>query len=61
MCGSCVEKLTPSLNANNEIRSWKVDTGNSNKILTIETETLTPEMIATLVKNAGYNVEPLAK
>jgi copper chaperone len=55
MCAGCIEKVTPYLNANNEIRSWSVDINDQNKILTIETDTLTKEMIKEIVKKAGYN------
>lgn len=58
-CGGCIANVTPYLDANNQIKSWKVDTANPNKILTIETEELTPEMIQTIVKNAGYKAESL--
>jgi copper chaperone len=56
-CEGCIEKVTPYLNANNEIRSWSVDIQNPNKILTIETDNLTNEMIKEIVKKAGYDVK----
>jgi len=59
MCAGCIEKVTPYLNANNEIRSWSVDIQNPNKVLTIETDNLTDEMIREIVKSAGYNAQKL--
>jgi copper chaperone len=58
-CEGCIEKVTPYLNANNEIRSWSVDIQNPNKILTIETDNLTNEMIKEIVKNAGYSAQEI--
>jgi len=59
MCGSCIAKVTPYLNANNEIKHWEVDTQNPSKVLTVETDHLTGEMVREIVKNAGYKAEPL--
>jgi copper chaperone len=58
-CSGCIEKVTPHLNASSEIRNWTVDTSNPNKVLTIETDNLSSEMIQGIVKNAGYKAEPL--
>ena len=58
-CSGCVAKITPYLDANNEIKSWKVETLNPDKILTVETDYLSEEMIGTIVKNAGFRAEPL--
>lgn len=60
MCGSCIAKVTPYLNANNEIKNWEVDTQNPNKVLTVETDNLSDEMIREIVRNAGYKAEKLA-
>jgi len=61
MCAGCIEKVTPYLNANNEIRSWSVDIQNPNKVLTIETDNLSDEMIREIVKSAGYNAQKLGE
>lgn len=60
-CSGCISNLTPYLNANNAIRSWKVDAGNPSKVLTIETDTLSSETIEAIVKAAGYKAEPLSQ
>ena len=59
ICEGCIEKVTPYLNANNEIKSWSVDIQNSNKILTVETDNLTDEMIREIVKQAGYSAQEI--
>jgi copper chaperone len=60
MCGNCIAKVTPYLDGNNEIKHWEVDVKNPDKILTIETDNLTGEMIREIVKNAGYSAEKLS-
>ena len=61
MCGSCIAKVTPYLNESRDIRHWEVDTQNPNKILTVETENLTDEMVKEIVKEAGYKAEPISQ
>lgn len=56
-CSGCIARVTPYLEANNEIKSWKVDTSNPNKILTIETDNLSSEIIQEIVRNAGFKAE----
>lgn len=58
-CGGCIAAVTPYLNANNEIKHWSVDTSSQDKILTVETDHLSNETIAEIVKKAGYQAEPL--
>jgi copper chaperone len=58
-CSDCLSKVTPYLDANNEIKSWRVDTQNPFKILTVETDNLSSEMIAEVVKHAGYKADEL--
>jgi copper chaperone len=60
-CGGCIEKLTPYLDANNAIKHWKVDTAHPQKILTVETDHLSSEIIEEIVRNAGYRAENLSK
>jgi len=60
-CGGCVARVTPRLNETKGILSWKVDTDNPDKILTVETETLGSENIVEVVKKVGFNIEPLKK
>lgn len=59
MCGSCIAKVTPYLNANNEIKNWEVDTQNPNKVLTVETDNLNNEKVREIVQQAGFKAEPI--
>lgn len=58
-CSGCVATVTPALNQNEEIKNWKVDTSNPNKILTVESETLNEEQIKSIVQKAGFKAEKL--
>ncbi len=58
-CGSCVAAITPHLNANKEIKSWAVDTANPQKVLTVETDSLSGETVAQIVEKAGYKAEAI--
>ena len=59
-CSGCVARVTPVLNGNEEIKDWKVDTDNPQKILTVETESLNQEQIKAIVQKAGYKAEDLS-
>ena len=56
-CGGCIKAVTPHLEKVTSIISWKVDTENPDKILTIESENLSAEDIIALIKKAGFNIE----
>ena len=59
-CGGCVATVTPHLNQIKEIEKWSVDIANPQKILTVETSGLRPEVIIEKLKEAGYKAELLA-
>lgn len=58
-CGGCIAKVTPVLNAAPEIKEWKVDTINPNKILTVATESLKEDEVKAIVAKAGFKAENL--
>jgi copper chaperone len=58
-CSGCVEKITPYLEANNEIKSWHVDLESPEKILTIEADHIPDELMYTIMRSAGYSSERL--
>lgn len=60
MCGSCVAKVTPTLNETVGETNWKVDTLNPKKILTVTTENLNEEQVIKVVEKAGYKAEKLS-
>ncbi len=56
-CGGCVATVTPHLNGNKDIKEWKVDTTNPNKILTVETDALKGDEVQAIVRKAGFKAE----
>ena len=59
-CAGCVAKVTPHLNEEANIKNWKVDTTNPQKILTIETESISAKEIIKMVSKAGFKIEELS-
>lgn len=59
MCGSCVAKVTPTLNETVGEQNWKVDTTNPKKILTVTTENMNEAEVIEAVEKAGYKGEKL--
>jgi len=53
-CGGCIATVTPFLNKIDGISTWSVDTNSPDKILTVETETVSSEKITSVLKDAGY-------
>ena len=57
-CGNCVAKVTPFLNELEGLETWKVDTANPDKLLTVTTdEDVTPEQIRETIGKAGFVAE----
>lgn len=55
-CGSCVAAVTPLLNGEGAIRSWRVDTTSPDKILTVEGDQVSANRVKELVGKAGFAV-----
>jgi copper chaperone len=53
-CSGCVAKVTPALQEEKAISEWNVDTTNPQKILTVQTESLTEDEVIKLVNKAGF-------
>jgi copper chaperone len=60
MCGSCIAKVTPTLNNEVGEGNWKVDTRNPKKILTVSTNELSEDQVIKAVEKAGYRAEKVA-
>lgn len=59
-CSGCIATVTPHLNQIKGIGKWSVDTSTSQKVLTVESEGISPEEITSVLKNAGYQAEVIA-
>lgn len=60
MCGSCIAKVTPTLNETIGENNWKVDTVSPKKVLTVTAENLTETDVIKAVEKAGYKAESLS-
>lgn len=60
MCGSCIAKVTPTLNEIIGENNWKVDTQNPKKVLSVTTESLSEADVIKAVEKAGYKAEELS-
>ena len=56
-CGSCIKSVTPFLNELDNVDTWKVDTENPDKILSVELDDENISSVVDAVKKAGYNIE----
>jgi copper chaperone len=56
-CAGCLAKVSPFLNAEQNIEKWDVDTSISEKILTVETVETNADRVISVVKSAGFNIE----
>ena len=60
MCGSCIAKVTPTLNEVIGENKWKVDTTNPKKVLTVTRENISEADVIKAVEKAGYKAEKLS-
>ncbi len=58
-CSGCVAKVTPHLNAAEDVKEWKVDTANPDKVLMVETENLEEDEVEAIIAKAGFKAESL--
>lgn len=56
-CNGCIATVTPFLNSEAAIQNWNVDIQNPNKILTVEGEKISKDMVVSKVKEAGFIIE----
>jgi copper chaperone len=56
-CGGCVAKVTPHFNEEKGIKQWNVDTANHQKILTVETDSLSENDVIQIVTEAGFKAD----
>lgn len=59
-CGGCIATITPHMNEIKGIAKWNVDTANPQKIMTVEADSLQPEIVIETLKKAGYKAESIA-
>lgn len=60
MCGSCIAKVTPTLNEEIGEGNWRIDTFNPKKVLTVTNEDIDKSQVIEAVQKSGYKAEELA-
>ena len=58
-CSACVAKVTPVLDAQENIQNWDVDTTNPDKILTINSNELDEENLVKSLQKIGFKAEKI--
>lgn len=56
-CGSCVAKVTPVLNAQENVENWSVDIENPDKVLTVQGEDIDEADLVKSLSKIGYKAE----
>ncbi|QMU30746.1 heavy-metal-associated domain-containing protein [Adhaeribacter radiodurans] len=56
-CSNCVATAKPFLDSLPDNTTWKVDTTNPEKILTVQGEGVSTEEVVEKVKQAGFKIE----
>ncbi|HLW29967.1 MAG TPA: heavy-metal-associated domain-containing protein [Brumimicrobium sp.] len=59
-CGGCEEKVTPGLNAIDEIEEWDVDLDSPDKILTVFATKDVEDKIIEAVEKVGFEIEKIS-
>jgi copper chaperone len=58
-CSACVAKVTPTLNDQEHIEKWSVDTENPHKILTVEGMNIDEAEVVKSLQKIGYKAEKI--
>lgn len=58
-CSACVAKVTPVLDAQENIQNWEVDTTNPDKILTINSSELDETDLVKSLQKIGFKAEKI--
>ncbi|WP_413532085.1 heavy-metal-associated domain-containing protein [Empedobacter brevis] len=56
-CSGCVNKVKPFLDKLQGLESWKVDTDNPDKILSVKANQTTDEEIIDTIEEVGFEAE----
>lgn len=57
MCGSCIAKVTPTLNETFGENNWQVDIKDPKKLLTVSSDNINENEIIKTVEKTGYKAE----
>lgn len=58
-CTGCLAKVTPHLDEAAGAGQWNIDLKNPDKVLTVEAEGISADVVREAVEKAGYSVESI--
>lgn len=58
-CSACVAKVTPVLDAQENIQNWNVDTTNPDKILTVNSDEIDEAELVKSLQKIGFKAEKI--
>lgn len=56
-CSGCVATVKPHLDNVQGIGNWEVDITDKDKVLTVTTNSISPQQVRSAVQQAGYKIE----
>ena len=59
-CNGCLSKVTPKLNEILEEQSWSVDLESDDRILTVNDDNISVDVVVSAVKSVGFEIEELS-
>jgi len=59
-CNGCLSKVTPKLNEFLEEQSWSVDLESDDRILTVNDDNVSVDVVVSAVKSVGFEIEELS-
>jgi len=59
-CNGCLSKVTPKLNEFLEEQSWSVDLESDDRILIVNDDNVSVDVVVSAVKSVGFEIEELS-
>ena len=59
-CNGCLSKVTPKLNEILKEQSWSVDLESDDRILTVNNDNVSVDVVVSAVKSVGFEIEELS-
>jgi len=59
-CNGCLSKVTPKLNEFLEEQSWSVDLESDDRILTVNDDNISVDVVVSAVKSVGFEIKELS-
>jgi copper chaperone len=60
-CGGCVAQVSPLLNNKKGVEKWEVDLNSPDRILTVNSDTVTEEVLIRDIEALGFKIERMVE